>query len=221
MFPSLSATAIPHDREIRFRRGDSLDIPVQIQDDGDPPEYEPIGGGVLRWAAKIGYGVTEREGVVVGNDGALILKRSYDPKEIEFTQSASGRAIIHVRRADTMNLPLVPAVWDLELTKSASVIDVPSGATVQLVKGSPSVLANGLDFRAMEVMPGDLFAAQGYTVLVTKVTSPIHMEVDFTDWETGSVPASAPGSAPEFCMFVGKVKTVASGPFVVEGDVIL
>jgi len=221
VFPELSATAIPHAQEIRVHRGDSMDIAIQVQDDKDPPDYVSVMGGVLRWAAKIGFGVTERNGVVVGNNGALIIKRSYVPGEIEMTSPTNGRAIIHVRREDSRRLPLSPAVWDLEFTEAVSEITLPVGATVQLVAGSPTAIASGLSWTDLGVMSGDLFSAQGHTVMVTEVISPVHLGLDYTAWTTATLPSAAPGCAPEFAICVGRTKTVASGPFVVEGDVVL
>jgi hypothetical protein len=219
VFPELSATAIPIAQELRLHRGDAVSIGIQVQDDQDPPDPVSLAGGVLRWAAKIGFGRTEREGVVVGNDGALILKRSYDQREIEFASASDGQAIIHLRREDTRGLPLSPAVWDLEFTRAVESIELPPGASVQLVNGSPMAIAFGLSWEALQVMPGDLFSAQGRTVLVTKVLSALHLELDFSAWNTGTLYSAAP--QPEFALHSGQTKTVASGPFFVDGDVVL
>jgi hypothetical protein len=214
VYPELSATLIPNMQEIRLRRGDSLNIAVQIQDDHDPPDPVSIDAeAVLRWAAKIGYGKTEREGVVIGNEGALILKRTYSTDEIELT--GAGRAIVHLRRADTLRLPLSPAVWDLEMTKPTEAIAVPTGGQVQFVAGTHIAIASGLDWTALNLRPGDLFTAHGRTVLITGILSPAHLELDYTGWPSGSIPSS------EVKLAVSETRTVASGPFIVEGDVVI
>lgn len=213
VYPELSATLIPHAQEIRLRRGDALNIAIQVQTDGDPPDPMGIDDAVVRWAAKIGYGQTEREGVTIGNEGALILKRSYLPSEIEFGGGA-GRAILHLRRADTLRLPLSPAVWDLEVTRPDHEVAVPEG-TVQFVGGSPFAIATGIDWTKLDLRAGDLFSAQGRKVMITGVLSPAHLELDFSGWTTGAVPSA------EVKLFTGETRTVASGPFVVEGDVVV
>ena len=215
MYPELSATVIPIAQELRLHRGDAVDVNVQVQDDKDPPDHVSLAGGVLRWAAKLGFGQTEREGVVVGNEGALILKRSYDPREIEFTSDSNGQAIVHLRREDTRRLPLSQAAWDLEFTRPVGGIEIPSGASVYLVSGSPTAIASGLNWETLQIMPGDLFTAQGKTVLVLTVPSAVHLELDFSGWNTGSLPNSG------FRISAGQTKTLASGPFIVDGDVVL
>jgi len=211
VFPELSATIVPHAQEIRVRRGDSLDLGVQLQTDSDPPD--PFTQSVvLRWAAKIGFGQAEREGVVVGNDGALIIKRSYSADEIELP--ASGRAIVHLDRQDTVGLPLTFAVWDLEATIPAASITVPALARATLLAGSDVVIAGaGTNWEALGAKAGCLLTIQGRTVLVLGRLSPAHLLVDFSGWATAvSVP---------FSLSRAVTKTVASGPFVVEGDVVL
>ena len=76
VFPSLSATVIPHSQEIKFRRGDSFDIDVQVQNDQDPPSKVDISRSVVRFGAKQGFGPPG--GPNIGNEGAQILKQSYD-----------------------------------------------------------------------------------------------------------------------------------------------
>lgn len=216
VYPALSATLLPNSQEIRLRRGDAINIAVQIQDDHDPPDPVSIdAGAVLRWAAKIGYGKTEREGVVIGNDGALILKRTYSADEIEVTQGGAGRAIVHLRRVDTMRLPLSPAVWDLEMSRPTEPIALPADGQVQFVSGTHIAIATGLDWTTLNLHPGDLFTAHGRTVLITEVLSPAHLELDYTGWPSGSVPSS------EVRLAASETRTVASGPFIVEGDVVI
>lgn len=222
VFPELSATIVPHSQEIRLRRGDAVDIEIQVQDDLDPPNGFGLSGAVMRWAAKKGFGETERPGVVVTNDGASIIKRSHDPLEIDFTRDTNGQAILHLRREDTFELPLSPSIWDLEVTKAVEEITPTAGSTVRLTKGSAVVFANGFSWKDLMIMGGDIFFAQGKRVLVLKRLSDITIEVDHSDWENeAAIPAEAPGCDPEFCLFRGMTKTVAAGPFVVEGDVVL
>lgn len=212
VFPELSATSIPHAQEIRVRRGDSMEIPVQVQDDEDPPDPVNIDSGVVRWAAKQGFGQTEREGVTVGNEGALIIKRSYDSDEIEL--AGSGRAIIHVEQEDTFELPLSPAIWDLEITLPGDQIPVADDARIQLIAGSDIVLSvGGVNWETLGARSGDILTVQGRRVLVRGRISPAHLRVDFSGWDTSLT--------EPFSLSRGRVKTVASGPFVVEGDVVV
>lgn len=211
VFPELSATIIPYAQEIRLRRGDSADIGVQLQNDADPPDAFQLGGGVLRWAAKIGFGQTERDGVVVGNEGALIVKRSYSADEIE--QPTSSRAVIHLGREDTIGLPLTVATWDLEATIPTTALAVPPTARAMLLAGSDVVIAgSGTSWEALGAKAGHLLTIQGRTVLILDRMSPVHLRVDFSGWTTAMVP---------FSMSRAVTKTVASGPFTVECDVVL
>lgn len=211
VFPVMSSTVIPHAQEILVRRGDAADIKVTLQSDEDPPS--PVAfTGVLRWAAKVGFGETERLGVVVGNQGVIAMKRTYDPAEIEL---GAGQATVHLRREDTIDAPTSPAVWDLEATSAGAPIPIPPAASLALVTGSPVAVASGLDLTALGVRPGDLLKAQGRLVLITAVLSPVHLETDFEGWATGTVP---PGG---FELSRGMVQTVASGPFRVTPDVVL
>ena len=212
VFPEISATVQPHSQEIRFRRGDSLDIPILIQDDQDPPSGVVIARSVLRWAAKQGFGVTERFGVRVRNEGALIIKRSYDPREIEFTRESNGEAILHIKRADTLELPTVPAVWDLELTRPVDHIDT-AGATVNLTAGSDVVFGNAVNWQDLGIGIGDILEVQGLTVVILEVLSQTHLKVDFSLWTAENL--------VDFNLWTGNVKTVATGPFEAIGDVIV
>lgn len=218
MFPVLSSTVIPHAQEIRLRRSDSLSIKVQIQDDKDPPDRVLVDGSVIRWAAKQGYGIGERPGIQLDNEAALIVKRSYDASEIEVL--GNGQAIIKLHRADTHLLPLSPAIWDLEVAKPIEDVGLPTGAEIQVQAGSDTVMARNFDWTKLGVVQGDLFAAQGRLVLVLEVISAAHLRVDWTAWTAAVVPASAANCADEFCLTRSNIKTVASGPFVVEGDVV-
>lgn len=210
VFPELSGTALPHSQEIRVRRGDSLDIDVQFQDDLDPPDPFSVSGAVIRWAAKQGFGKTERAGVTVGNEGALIVKRTYGPSEI----TVSGdKATVHVKRKDTIDLPTAPAIWDLEVARPTGNVVLPPNAQVQFMSNSSLVFGLDIDWKALGITNGDLFKAQGRTVLATEVVSNQHLRVDFDGW--------TPELTSDFQLQRANIKTVASGQFVVEGDVVL
>lgn len=218
VFPELSSTILPHSQEIRFYRGDSVDIAVQLQNDGDPPDPVSLDNAVLRFAAKQGHGgvpTSLRNRVVLGNEAALIVKCSYDPLEIEIFQSSAGRAIVHLDRDDTHLLPSVPAVWDLEVTRPAGEIVIPDGQ-VLFTPGDDVVLSAtpSLDWTALRLKAGDLFLAQGRVVLVRAVISSQHLRLDWADWTPGLLPSSSMRA------WRGRTKTTAHGSFVALGDVV-
>lgn len=218
VFPEMSSTILPHGQEIRFYRGDSLDIAVQLQNDGDPPDPIDLGGAVLRFAAKQGHGgvpTSLRNRVILGNEAALVVKTSADPTQVELVNASRGQAIVHLYPEDTTDLPTVPAVWDMEVTRPRSKMELPTGH-LMFAGGSDVVLSltTEVDWMQLGVRPGDLLTAQGRTVLVRKVPSQIHLVVDFTGWAHGAMPTSA------VALHRGHTKTVAYGPFVVLGDVV-
>lgn len=212
VFPELSATIIPHAQEIRLHRGDDLELDFQLQNDRDPPDPVQVGGGVIRWAAKQGYGVGDRPGISIGNEGALITKRSSEPQEISL--AGTGRGTVHIRREDTLGLPLSPAIWDLEVTKPGLAVQLPDAAQAHLLDNYDVVTASGFVWPD-GIMVGDIFEAQGRCVLITKIISQVHLKLDWKSWLSGML---TPGS---FSIRRGVTKTVASGPFVVQGDVIV
>lgn len=218
VFPEMSSTILPHGQEIRFYRGDSVDIAVQLQNDGDPPDPIDTAGSVLRFAAKQGHGgvpTSLRNRVALGNEAALVLKTSADPTQVELVNPSKGQAIVHLSPEDTFDLPTVPALWDLELTRPTARVDLPPGH-LMFAGGSDVVLSltTEVDWMQLGIRPGDLLTVQGRTVIVRKVISPIHLVVDFTGWTSGAMPTSA------VAIHRGKTKTVAYGPFVVLGDVV-
>lgn len=219
VFPALSSTVIPHAQEIRLRRSDSLTIKLQMQDDKDPPDGVVIDGAVLRWAAKQGFGIGERQGIQLDNEAALIVKRSYDSSEIEVTSGSNGQALIKLRRSDTHLLPLSPAIWDLEMAKPIESIALPPTGQVQLLASSDIVLALNFQWTDLGVAAGDIFEAQGKRVLILEV-EPTALRVDYSGWTTAVVPAQAANCEDQFDLARADIKTVASGPFVVEGDVV-
>lgn len=224
MYPELSSTILPHSQEIRLFRGDDLDLAIQTQNDGDPPDRVPISDSVLRWAAKQGFGnspTSLRNRVIIGNEGALLVKTSYDADEIEVTNDTQGQAILHLRREDTWDLPLGQAVWDLELVRPYAARVLPE-ASVQLSDGQDIAFAmGGLDWTQVRVRAGDIFQAQGRTVLVREVLSAAHLRLDFAGWTTAVIPTGAPPPCADFvCIYEARVKTVAFGAFVVMGDVV-
>jgi hypothetical protein len=212
VFPSLSATVIPHAQEIVFKRGDSFDIDVQVQDDQDPPSNVSIAYGVLRFAAKQGYsGITSSPGVTIGNEGAQILKRTYDPAEIEIIDAANGKARIHIKKADTINHPVVPLFWDIEATLPIEhLANQPGTVTVQA--GDPMVMGVGTDFEAAGVGLGDIIHVEGRYVMILEVPHPGAMKVDFTGWDGGA--------GLTYNLYRGMSRTIASGDWTCLGDIV-
>lgn len=213
VFPALSATVIPHRQEIKFRRGDSFDIDIQVQDDRDPPSMVDISASILRFGAKQGYGTTfNNDDLVVGNEGLQILKTSALAAEIEFINATSGRARIKIRKSDTYQHPLGIMNWDLELTKAVEHI-VEAPGTVTVVAGQRVVQGTGTDFVAAGVGLGDLIHINGNYYMILSVLSPTSMTVDFTGWTTAS--------GLDYNLYRGQSKTIASGPWNCVGDVVL
>jgi len=210
VFPELSSTIITHEQDIRLRRGDTADIHVQVQNDEDPPEEYPIGGCVLRFGVKQGYGDTETDGVTLGNEAALILKRSYDPKEIKINGS---HATIYLKKADTAGLSFSPVVWDLELTKPVELLAQPPGVSVRLLANSAIVRANGFVWSDIGIQAGDLFKAQDHLVVVNRLIGYLDIEVDYQKWTSNPVAGFEAQRA--------NVKTIAGGTFRLLGDVVM
>lgn len=211
VFPELSATVQPHSQEIKFFRGDSFDIDVQVQNEQDPPMNSSLEGSVVRFAAKQGFGLTRRAGILTGNEGALIIKRSYDSSEIELVNAVNGKARIKIRRADTFEHPLVPFVYDVEVTKPVASVSIPSGSTVCVVAGSDIIMDSSADFSA--VMAGDIIQVQGRNVLILDKIDSRAIRVDYSGWTTDKV--------ADYCLFEGRTRTVAFGPWTAQGDVIM
>ncbi|MBW2170112.1 MAG: hypothetical protein JRG69_12805 [Deltaproteobacteria bacterium] len=212
VFPTLSATVLPHQQEIKFRRGDSFDINIQVQDDRDPPNMVDISRSILRFGAKQGYGTTWDNTLEVGNEGLQILKTSALPAEIEFLNETSGQARIKIRKSDTVRHPLGLMRWDLELTKAVEHIDNQPG-TLVVVSGQRIVQGIGTDFIASGVGLGDILHVDNKYIMILEVTSATSMIVDHTDWTTGS--------GLEYNLYHGQSKTIASGPWNCVGDVVI
>lgn len=210
MFPELSSTVITHQQDIELRRGDTADIHVQVQNDEDPPEEYPIGTSVLRWAAKQGYGDTESDGVTLGNEAALIFKRSYDSSEIKINGS---QAIVYLKKADTAALSFSPVVWDLEMTKPIEELIPSPGTSARLLANSAVVRANGFNWSDLGIQVGDLFKAQGHMVVVNRLIGHLDIEVDYQNWTSDS--------AAPFQAWRANVKTIAGGTFRLRGDVVM
>ena len=210
VFPELSATVQAHSQEIKFFRGDSFDIDLQLQNEFDPPSNSSLDGAVVRFAAKQGHGVTNIAGYLTGNEGALIIKRSYDDSEIEFINATNGRAKIKIRRDDTFNHPLVPFVWDIEVAVPIAAIPIPVGSTVCVMAGGDIIMDSSADFS--KARPGDIIEVQGRRVLILNVIDPRAIQVDFIGWTTDK--------AADYCLFETRTRTVASGPWTAKGDVI-
>lgn len=207
MFPTISSTIIPHMQQIKFHRGDSFDIKVQIQDDGDPASVVGVYGAVLRFASKLGYG-TPQNGPFVGNEGAFITKRSYTSDQIEMVNPSQGRVIIKIQRGDTIDHPLIPMVWDLEIT--VPVGEIPALGKVITVPGDFIVhgIATGFD----GVVPGDIITVEGIDVMVMENLSSA-LRTDFDGWRGGI--------AIPYSLHRGNTRTVASGNWTCVGDVMI
>ena len=213
VFPALSATVIPHQQEIKFRRGDSFDIDVQVQDDRDPPRMVDISRSVLRFGAKQGYGTTWDNELVVNNEGLQVMKTSALASEVEFINETSGRARIKIRKSDTVRHPLGRMNWDIELTQAVEHIQGTAG-TVMVVDGQQIVQGvGGVDFLAAGVGLGDIIHVQGRYLVILEVLSASSMKVDFTGWTTAT--------GLEYNLYRGHSKTIAAGPWVCIGDVII
>jgi len=214
VYPTLSSTLIPYQQDLRFFRGDSFDIAVQIQDDQDPPSNVSISRAVMRFAAKLGVGnLPSRNDLTIRNEGATIVKKSYLMREIEYTDEANGRALIHIKRADTREHPMgAYFVWDLELTVPTMHLEGQPG-TVTVSAGDAVILGNGTDFLAAEIEPGDIIHAQERHILIEDVIDARALRVDFTGW-TSEVRIP-------YNLYRGSTRTVAAGQWLCIGDVVI
>jgi len=213
VFPSLSATVMPHRQEVKFRRGDSFDLDLQVQNDQDPPSRVDISRSVIRFGAKQGYGMTYTSvSLAVGNEGLQIFKSSALPSEIELVNETSGQARIKIRKSDTVNHPLGQMYWDIELTQAVEHILGTTG-TVTVVEGQQVVQGVGTDFLAAGVGLGDIIHVDGRYLMILEVLSATAMTVDFTGWSTGS--------GLDYNLYRGSSKTIASGPWNCVGDVVI
>ena len=213
VFPILSATVIPHAQEIRFRRGDSFSLNVQVQDDQDPPNTIDISRSVIKFGAKQGFGKYQvSNNVLVGNEGLQILKQSYLPTEIAMVDETNGRCRVYIKKSDTHNHPLVPMNWDIEIIIPTQHINNQPG-TVITQAGDPVVQGIGTDFEAAGIELGDIIHVEGRHVMVVEVTGPMSLTTDFTHW-TG-------GSGLEYNLYLGTSRVIASGPWTCLGDVVL
>lgn len=214
VFPSLSATVIPHAQEIKFRRGDSFDIDVQIQDDQDPPNNVNISRGIVKFGAKQGFGTHPGSSLspVVGNEYLQILKQSYLSSELSFVNETNGQCRIHIKKSDTYEHPLVPLRWDIELIIPIEHLSDQSG-TVITQNGDQVIQGIGTNFEAAGIGLGDIIHVEGIHVMVVAVDSPTAMRVDFTGWSGGS--------GLTYNLYRGASRVVASGPWTCLGDVVL
>ncbi len=214
VFPQLSSTVIPHEQEIIIRRGDTLNLGVQIQNDDDPPDRVSLLTSVMRFAVRQGPGVPRSQLGTnqLANSDALIYKRSYLASEIEFSNGSNGEAIVHVRPSDTRDFPQVPTLWDLELTRRVDLLTT-TGLKANLVMGSPVVQAVSFNWTDFPIGDGDMIEIQGKLILIVEVLNSVQLLVDFQDW-TGATQI-------DFFLFTGDRKTVASGPMTVVGDVVI
>jgi hypothetical protein len=207
VFPELSATVRVHSQEIKFYRGDAFNIDVQVQNDEDPPSGVDVGLSILRFAAKQGYGETWSGGSSLGNEAAQILKTSYDSSQIEVVVGSQGKARIRIRKQDTFNHPLVPMVWDLEVTRAVEQLDNPG--TVRVFADSDVVTGTNT---AWSVYPGDIIEVQDRKVLILERISGEVLRVDWTGWTSED--------AAEYFLYEAISRTVAFGPWTCVGDVV-
>jgi len=217
VFPTLSSTVLTHSQEIRFFRGDSLDIAVTIQDDSDPADPVRLENCILRWAAKHGHGLVPtslRNRVILGNESALLVKTSDRATEIEIVSEAKGHAVIHLEPTDTFLMPGgVPAIWDLELVKATHDVPIPPGS-VAVSAGSNTVMSLSvpLNWTTSGLRLGDLLRIQGKLTRIVAIDGPQHLRVSRDDWSTEVT--------SNVVAWRSKTKTVAYGSFVVLGDVV-
>ena len=204
VFPAINAVTLVFDQELRIRRGDTYEIPIQVQDDDQDcgPSAVDLSRAALRFAVK--------QGNHLPDDLAMLTKRSWSPREIEIVHPASnGQAILRLRRSDTRELPLVPAVWDLEMLLATELLE--SVGVVSTTAGSSTITGTGTSFLSA-VEPGDIIDVSGLLVLITDVVSDTEIRVDWSAWATDS--------GIEHRLYRGVIKTVAGGSFVVMGDTI-
>jgi len=214
VYPELSATLQVHRQEIRFYRGDAFDIPVQVQaDDGCIPSNVSLEQSLLKFAAKLGVGHALGDPLrSIENEGAQVLKTSYVEAEIEFTERSNGRAIIHIRKADTIEHPLGDGyIWDLEVVKAVEHFDNPQG-TVTVQAGSKVIMGLGTDFPEALGM-GDIIHVQGRFVQVVKRDSESVLTTDFDGWTSEG--------GLTYNLYRGQSRTIAAGPWRCIGDVVV
>lgn len=220
VFPSLSSTVLVRRQILNIIRGDSCDIGIQVQDDQDPPDAIPLSRAVLRFAVKVGFGDTSDS---PSNSSACIYKTSADPNQIEIVDATNGKAVLHLRKEDTQELPMgdLSLIWDLEASIASTLIDIPEGATIQLQEGSNVIFSAQNIWTELGIYAGFLFQAQGKLVRVTKVLNSAQLQTDFAGWTTELIPAAAPGCEPDFAVWRALSKTIAKGPFHADGDVVI
>jgi hypothetical protein len=212
VFPQLSPTRLSAAQEIRFYRGDSFRIGVQLQDDRDPPSGVSLVGALIRFSAKQGFGKYVQP-QIIGNDAAMVRKTSRDENQIKVVDEANGRFLIFIDQTDTYDHPVVQAVWDIEITipdpERPSVdidVTVQSGVDV-LMPFSPA------DAFPTWVARGHLVSVQGKTAMVVRRIDDRHVQVDSTDWTTEA----------QTCATLSRTytRTVAAGPWICAPDVSL
>jgi hypothetical protein len=209
VFPALSATVIPHSQEVRFYRGDSFDLDVQVQDDYDPPNRVDISRSVMRFAAKLGFGNVPY-GSTIGNVGAQILKKSYLASEIEYVNEVNGQARIKIKKRNTLDHPTIPMVWDIELT--SPVEHLTTVGTVRTSAGDPIITgSNDTDFSVVDL--GDIIHVEGKHVLILDVLDEHTIKTDFDGW--------AGGLGQDYNLYRASSKTIAGGPWTCLGDVVI
>jgi len=214
VYPELSATVQTHRQEIRFHRGDSFDIPVQVQNE-TACSLEPVSleQSILKFAAKLGVGNVRGDPLrTIENEGATVLKTTYDDAEIELTEASNGRAVIHIKKADTWDHPLGDVyIWDLELIKAVEHIEGSVG-TVSVQEGSPVIMGLGTNFPS-SIGLGDIIHVQGRYVQVLRRDTESVLVTDYIGWTSEN--------ALTYNLYRAESRTVAAGPWRCIGDVAL
>lgn len=213
VYPELSATLQVHRQEIRFYRGDAFDIPVQVQNDGGCyPSKVSLEQSLMKFAAKLGVGHALGDPLrSIENEGAQVLKTTYDGG-IELTETTNGRALIHIRKADTIEHPLGDGyLWDLEVIKAVEHFEGTVG-TVTVQAGSRVIMGLGTNFPESLGL-GDIIHVQGRFVQVVKRDSESVLTTDFTGWTNeGTL---------DYNLYRGQSRTIAAGPWRCIGDVVV
>jgi hypothetical protein len=211
VFPELSFTVMPHSQEIRFRRGDSFNIDVQVQDDQDPPSNVSIARSVLRFAARQQYAPSPQPSTRNRNLGATILKTSYDSNEIEFISENNGQARIYIKKSDTISHPSVMMHWDIELTKPIEHLTDQPG-TVRVQYGDPIVAGLLTDFPT-SIGLGDIIHVQNRYVMIIQRIDNRTLKVDYKDWTNEQ--------NMSYNLYLAQSKTIASGKWNCLTDIIV
>jgi hypothetical protein len=189
------------------KRGDSRHLLFAVTDTDVPANPVDISGGIAKFSVKFS-----------GDDpdsAAVILKKSYRPIEVEFTDPVNGKLVIKIHKADTADEQPECLVWDLEVTRQGEALPAASVGTLTVTPGSGAIVGVGTAFSSLRIgdviVPAGAFPANLKPVTVLKVVSATSIETDYTEW-------AAEAGIP-FLAFVGDVKTPGGGKFTLVEDV--